>query len=123
MDKILVDTSVIVRYLKTNDGILPDILGSYTLLVSVVTLTELLASAKAADQKAKAEMRNFLVDNFQIVPLSEEIALHAADIVRGQDATLAQSYIAATSIKHDAPLLTYELKVFDAVPDLQLIDL
>lgn len=124
MDKILIDTSVIVRYLKSADGILADILGNgYKLAISSVSITELMATGRASNPEAHKKMEDFVNDNFEVIEISGEIANRAGDLIRQLDITLGQSCIAAVALEQDLPLLTYEFKIFDSIPDLKLIDL
>lgn len=124
MEQILIDISVAVRYLKTADGILAEILGNgYVLCISSELIVELMASRRASDPKAHQELKNFIDDNFKVINVDEAIASKAGDLIRTLDITLGQALVAATSLEKDMPLLTYELKVFDSIPDLKLIDI
>ncbi len=124
MEQILIDTSVAVRYLKSADGILSEILGNgYELVISAVLVTELTASRRASDKQAHRKLLDFVQDNFKVIAVDEHIASRAGDLIRTLDITLGQALVAATALHKDLPLLTYELKVFDSIPNLKLIDI
>jgi|GEM_PF-6604244 len=124
MDKLLIDTNVIIKYLKSADGILADVMGSYTLCICAITVAELLASKRAGSETARAQILDFITQNFTVIALDLKIAEKAGELVRELDSiTLAHASIAATAMVLDLPLVTYELKTFDNIPDLKIVEL
>jgi predicted nucleic acid-binding protein len=124
MQALLVDANMITEYLKSDkEAILADILGEYKLCISAVTYTELLASKVAHEAEYQSKITDLIAQNFELIPVNAEIAMQAAELLRTVETTLAHAYIAATAINKDIPLLTYDFKVFDQVPNLKLVDL
>ena len=123
MEKVLVDSTIIAKYLRTAAGILADIMGSYKLIISAVTMTELLAGERASNQAANRQLRDFISQNFELIPVNAEIAGLAADLVRAHKISLASAYVAATALHEGIPLLTEEMNVYDRIPDLKLVDI
>lgn len=123
MEKLLIDTNVIIRYLKSADGVLADIMGSYALCISALTVAELLASKRAGNEIARAQLEDFLTKNFTVMPVETRIAGRAGELLRDLDIALAHAVVAATAMHHDLPLVTYELKTFDNIPDLKIVEL
>ncbi len=122
MQELLIDSTVIVEYLKNGSGILTKIMDSYKLDISLVTYTELLGSKRSANVNVNRQIRDFISEHFELKPINTEIAARAGDLLRDLDVTLAHAYIAATAIEYDLPLLTYDIKTFDQVPELKLVD-
>jgi predicted nucleic acid-binding protein len=123
MQKLLVDANIVTEYLKSNEGILAALLNKYDLYLSVVSYTELLASHRAADPGVFKQISDFVEGNFTLLPITEKIATSAPALLRSLDIALADAYLAATALTHDLPLLTLEMKVFDQVPNLKLVDI
>jgi predicted nucleic acid-binding protein len=123
MDRLLIDTNVIVRYLRGSEGILADILGSYKLAISAVTVAELMATKRANDKFAADKMMEFIQENFEIIPVSKDIAAKAGELLRELDIAFVHAVVATTALHEDLPLVTYEIKTFDNIPDLKIVDL
>lgn len=123
MEDLIIDTNVITKYLKSSEGVLGDILGQYKLKISSATTSELLASSRAGNQVVHSQITEFLQQNFEVIPVSQDIAIRTGDLLRELDITLGHATIAATAIVLDLPLLTYEIKTFDRIPDLKLVDI
>lgn len=123
MQQLLVDTSVLVEYFKNGGGILGSILDSYELYCSPISYTELLAGKRAANAAVAKQIADFISQKMKVVPITDTTAKSAASILREQEITLAHALIAAAAIEKDIPLLTYDLKVFDQIPNLKLVDL
>jgi predicted nucleic acid-binding protein len=98
-------------------------MGHYKMLVSATTVAELLATNRANSQDAHQQIRDFINENFEVLPTTKEVAEQAGDLLRELDITLAHACVAATAMQKKLPLLTYEIKTYDRIPDLQLIDI
>jgi predicted nucleic acid-binding protein len=123
MQELLIDSTIIIEYLKNGSGILSKIMDSYKLNISLVTYTELLATKRASNGNVNRQIRDFISEHFELKSVTTEIASRAGDLLRELDITLAHAYIAATAIEYDYPLLTYDIKTFDQVPELKLVEI
>jgi predicted nucleic acid-binding protein len=117
--QILVDTSVIVQYLKSGKGKLPEVYEKYEMLVSTVTLTELLASKTFSDTNLLNEVLEFVDKYFTVKEANREIASRAAEIIRDYEASLATAYISATAIENELPLLTENEKEYSNIKNIE----
>ncbi len=124
MDELIVDTSIIIEYLKKGEGLLTQIWDHYKLIVPVTVITELLIGLEEKQADIQTKLTDLISTRLQLADLDEKIARKAADIVKELDhITLASALVAATAIVKEVPLLTYEIQTFDLVPDLKLVDL
>lgn len=119
MEQLLVDPNLIVKYLESGDGLLPQIWDHYQLYTPTTTITELLASGKADKEKAL----KLIGERVKIIEIDAKIAEKAAEILTELEISLADALIAATAIVKDMPLVTYDLNTFDLIPDLKLVDI
>ena len=122
-ETILVDTGVIVEYLKTGKGVLPTAYEQYEMVISAVTYTELLASKTFEDSALKDEVLEFCEKYFTIIEINEEIALKAADVIRTSEMTLANAYIAATALVKGIKILSDEEKKLDKVEGVEFLSI
>ncbi len=123
MQKLLVDTTIIVEYLKTGKGVLGSVMDTYTLFIPMVVYTELLAIKRAENDNVSRQIRDFISDNFELIQINSTIAATAGKVLRDYEVTLAHSLIAATALEEDIPLLTYDMHIFDRVANLKLVDI
>ncbi|MEP7103896.1 MAG: PIN domain-containing protein [Candidatus Dojkabacteria bacterium] len=115
---VLVDTGIIVEYLRTGKGVLPSAYESYEMVISASTYTELLASKTFEDEALKKEVLEFCEKYFSIKDVTAEIAMKAAEVLRNAEVTLATAYIAATALEHNIKVLTDDQKKFSEVSGL-----
>src|SRR5258708_13877481 len=93
---ILVDTGIIVQYLKTGKGILPTAYEKYKMVISAATYAELLASKTFQDENLEKEVLDFVDKYFTIRDVSKKIAHEAARIMRVNEISFAAACVAAT---------------------------
>jgi len=128
MVKVLVDTCVIIDYLRTPNK---EKTHYYRLFseeknhaaISLVTVTELWAGKSISSKKALSYVNKVLNRTNVIVPDIKTAKL-AGTIIRElmHNNSLADAYIAATAIQHKLPLLTLHKKDFQNIPGLKLYD-
>lgn len=124
MQKLLIDTSVIVKYLKNGSGILESLFGNYELYISEISILEILANKRAANEQVSKQLYLFMTKKFKPVSADEKVLIKASELLRSLDTlSLAHAIIAATTFTEAIPLVTYDLEIFDQVPEIQLVEL
>jgi len=120
---VLVDTGIIVEYLRTGKGVLPSAYENYEMVISSATYTELLASKTFEDEALKKEVLEFCEKYFSVKDITSETAMKAAEVLRGSDVTLATAYVAATSLEHGIKVLSDDQKKFATVQGLTFLNM
>ena len=126
MPEYLLDTGVLVRHLRGYREVMDHFLqaaGQGELFVSVLSRTEILRGMRDHERaRTKA-----LLDTLLPLPVDVATADLAGDLMRdylqkGFTLELADTIIAATAIRHELILATYDRKGFP-MPELRLADL
>lgn len=120
---IIVDSNIIVQYLKTGKGVLPTAYEKYTMYVSAATFTELLASKTFIDDNLEKEVLDFVDKYLTVKDVSKKVAHEAARLLREYDITLATAYIAATCIVEGMSLLTEEPGAFAGIAGVSMLNM
>ncbi len=124
----VIDSSMIIHHArirnKRNSFFLRS-LPVYDPHLSVISVYEIELGAYRAGRSS--DIAPLQVD-FKILPLIEEIARRAAlldaDLIRqNQLIGIKDTFIAATCLIHNLPLLTVNMRHFDRIAGLELIDL
>ena len=110
LQKILVDTDVLIDFLRKKEkakALLEKASTAGDLYISVINLAEILAGMKP-HEKEKTEA---FISGFNLIEINEAIARHAGGL-RNQykQIGLADCLIAATALKEDCLLLTFNYK-------------
>ncbi|MBI3380305.1 PIN domain-containing protein [Candidatus Gottesmanbacteria bacterium] len=110
MEKVVVDTDIIIDFLRTNKGLLPRLRqlqekGVLEIYISSVTIVELFTGDMRRTQE---KMLSDLLVNFKVIPFDEEIAKFAGEAKRGKrlQIQLSDFIIGITSIYFKADLAT-----------------
>jgi tRNA(fMet)-specific endonuclease VapC len=124
----ILDSSMLIHHARTRNKI--NSFFSRSLLVyypnlSVISIYEIEFGAFRARRASDIEA---LQVSFNILPLTEQIArraaaLEASLVHRNMQIGIKDTFIAATCLVYDLPLLTVNIRHFDRVEGLQLIDL
>lgn len=123
MDKILLDSTILIKHFQDGNSIIDSLLGQYDFGISTITRAELLASKTLTDISNREKVDGFLTDKLSQHEFSKEMAQKAGELLRDLDISLAHATVAATALVLDVPLLTLDIKIFDQVPNLKLVDL
>lgn len=123
MIKILVDSDIIIDFLRTGEGSLPKFLedqrdGKCELYLSSVTVLELFAGKSS--KRIAGKLRE-LIDGFVVIPVNVEFALFAGELKRDHtlQVMLADLLVGATSVFIGARLATRNKRHFRGISKLR----
>jgi len=120
---VLIDTDVLIWYMKGSEKAYNVIENSKTFFISVVTYIELVQG-----MRNKNELNNLRkalhIWNTKILYISEEISIKAMFFVEqhylSHSIQLADALIGATAISHGFPILTGNDKHYKILKDIQI---
>jgi predicted nucleic acid-binding protein len=121
LNAILVDTDVLIHFLRGNDKAITfiDEFSPHIILSSIV-VAELYAGVKGANELSVLD--NF-VSLFRVVPVDSEIAkaggLYKRDFGKSHGVGLADAILAATASKENAELKTLNVKHYPMIKGLR----
>ena len=120
---MIIDTDVLIWYMKGNEKAYETIENSNTLFISVVTYIELVQGMR--NKKELNNLRKALHGwNAQVLYISEEISAKAMFYVEqhflSHDIQLADVLIGATAITYGFPILTANDKHYKVMKDIQV---
>jgi len=124
---LLLDTSVIIDYLRRNDkGNNPIISLSkiYKYKISIITHTELYVGRSIWENPQAKRTFLTLLSNIKIIPLTRKISEVAGNIKSKHNSIdLLDSIIAATAINQKLELVTFNIKDFEKIKGIELFKL
>ena len=118
MDKFLVDSDIIIWYLKGRDKevqLLEELSRKGELFTSVVTIAEIRAGLTKDAKKIILELKNI----FKPLDITEEIAELTGEFKQKYKLDIADMFIAATAVVNKLTLVTYNKKHF-SMPQIKL---
>ena len=119
---MVIDTDVLIWYMKGNKNAFKIIEDSKNFFISVVTYMELVQGMRDKNELNKLR-RALHVWNSKILYISEEISVKAMFFVEQHYLShfiqLADALIGATAISHGLPILTGNDKHYKILKDLQ----
>ncbi len=126
MKKVLLDTSVIIDFVRRRDKENTLLFNlskkGYKLHMSILTHTELY-SGKSVWRNIEAEQDlEKLFYGMHILPLETKISKKAGEIRAKNNTTIIDAIIAATAINHGLSLATLNLKDFEDIKGLSLLN-
>lgn len=123
MRKLLLDTSIIIDFLRRKDkeeSFLYKLLEE-DLYISIITHTELSAGKSVWEKKIARKELEELFSGIEILPLNKEISSLAGQIKAfDQKLSLLDGVIAATAIYFNLDLVTLNIKDFADIPEIKL---
>lgn len=122
-DTIMVDTDIIVEYLKTGKGLLPTAYEKYKMVISSVNYIELLASKTFTDSDLEKEVLEFVEKYFEVLDVNQEISDLAGKLLRENDLTLSTAIIAASAVTNKVALLTESKDKYKGIENLEFVSL
>ena len=120
---MVIDTDVIIWYMKGNQKAYKTIENSKNFFISVVTYMELVQGMR--NKKELNKLRKALHDwNSKILYISEEISVKAMFFVEqhylSHSIQLADALIGATAVAYGLPILTSNDKHYKILKDIQI---
>lgn len=125
MPKILIDTSIIIDYLRQKDKskTLLYYFGHhrYQLYASIITHAESYAGKSVWERKEAMELLEKLFSNIKILPLEERFSKKAGLIsATNHNLEIVDAIIASTAISFDLELATFNIKDFEKIEGIKL---
>lgn len=121
MEKIVLDTNILIEILKGNHKTIKDIEKFDFLCISEVTAMELYYGA--FDKKELTKLKKF-IELFEILHIDLDISKLASELVydyaKSHSLNIPDSLIAATAIVYKYPLFTYNTKDFKYIKEINL---
>lgn len=121
---ILLDTSVLIEFLSDGGRAddVEELIVNAKATISAISAYELLAGVRSV---AHIEQRNELITLIHVVPVDRAIAGRAAELyttLRASGVTIDNEdiMIAATALHLSLPVLTTNIRHFEAIPGLSL---
>ncbi|MBI2405414.1 PIN domain-containing protein [Candidatus Gottesmanbacteria bacterium] len=123
MTKVLVDSDIIIDFLRTGGGMLPKLFigqrdGKVELFLSTITVLELFAGKSS---KTTTEKIHELIAGFSIIPLGIDLAVFVGELKRDHrmDTAFADLIVGATSLSISARLATRNRRHYRGIPKLR----
>lgn len=129
MRAVLVDTNVVSYFFRkdSRSGAYEKAIVGHTRCISFMTLAELFKwPIERNFGKRKTHELEVFIHGFAVLPFDDAMARQWAKLVtdlkrKGVGLSFSDSWIAATALRHNLPLVTHNGKHFEKVPGLTLI--
>lgn len=126
MQKVLLDTSVIIDFLRVKDK-QPTILFSLAnkrikLYISMITQAELYSGKHIWKVKLAMNEMEVLLGGLYVLPFDQKLTKSAGGLRAEYDIDLLDAIIAATAISAKLPLVTLNIKDFQKIKGLKVLE-
>ena len=129
MKKVLIDTDIIIDFLRTNKGSFLSLLelqeqGDFILYISSITVMELFVGTSSQKPDQFKQLKE-LISSLLVVPFDAKLAQFTGELKRGKKLTILTSdlIIGATSLWLKTQLATRNKKHFAGIPGLKFFHL
>ncbi|RMD76940.1 hypothetical protein D6810_02505 [Candidatus Dojkabacteria bacterium] len=109
-DVVYVDTSIIIEFLNTGEGLLPIAYERYQMWIPATSLIDIFASKTFKDEKLEKDVIQFFKKYFSVTDVDREKSLVASKIVRDFKVTFSKACLWASAITEDIELLVDTLE-------------
>lgn len=120
-DMICIDSNIIIYVAKKQNENLRNWIASQILIASIISKIEVLGYHKIKETETDAA--NVFFSFCEIIPLGERIVNKAINLRKNKSMSVGDAIIAAIALIKDATLLTANIKDFQHINDLKLIDM
>lgn len=123
MKKYLLDTSVIIDFLRRKDkeDSLLFRLAEEDLSISIITHTELYAGRSVWERKDAMKELEDLFSDMTVLPLQQDVSKRAGSIkAQHPRINLLDCIVAASAIVHNLSLVTLNMKDFEPIQEIKL---
>lgn len=127
MKKILLDTSVLIDFLRRKDkgkSLLVKIINlGYSPSISLITHTELFAGKNVWQKKKAKEELKGLLSGVEVIILNQKVSQLAGKFRAKYQINLLDAIVAAEAVISHLPLATLNLKDFRKIKELRLFEI
>ncbi len=122
MEKIIVDTNILIEILKGDQKTIQAVEHFDRLYISAVTAMEIYF--RALNKQELIKLKKF-ISLFNVIAINENISNIATNLIyryaKSHNLDIPDALIASTSIDTNTPLFTYNKKDFKFIIDIELI--
>ena len=122
---VVVDTDVMIEVLRKNPAVtsfLRNDIGAFNIVLSAVTIAEI---QQGATSKENLQQINKFLKQYIVLPIDQNISSIFTSLVQkyvlSHDTDIGDTFVAATALHYQLPLLTMNHKHYKHIPNLQLI--
>ena len=122
---VIVDADVVIEVLRKNPAVtsyLRNDIGAFNIVLSAVTIAEI---QQGATNKEGLQQINRLLKQYIILPIDHPISNIFSNLVQkyvlSHDTDIGDTFVAATALHYQIPLLTMNYKHYKHIPALQLV--
>ena len=122
---VVVDADVMIEVLRKNPAVaayLRNDIGAFNIVLSAVTVAEI---QQGATNKENLQQINKFLKQYIVLPIEYPISTIFSSLVQkyvlSHDTDIGDTFVAATALHHQLPLLTMNLKHYKHIPNLQLV--
>ena len=124
MNGYLIDSDILIDYLRGQERarvFLLEASRETVLWISIISVVEIY-SGKEMENLIKANRVDEFLSNFEIVWLSPSVARRAGELRRNYQGPFADMIIAASALEYNLGLATRNIKHFNTIKNIKLID-
>jgi predicted nucleic acid-binding protein len=122
---VVIDADIIIEILRKNPAVasyLRNDIGAFNIVLSAVTIAEI---QQGATSKENLQQINRFIKQYIILPIEYNISNIFSNLVQkyvlSHDTDIGDTFVAATALHYQLPLLTMNLKHYKHIPNLQLV--
>ena len=122
---VVVDADVMIEVLRKNPAVvsyLRNDIGAFNIVLSAITIAEI---QQGATNKERLQQINRFLKQYIVLPIDHHISNIFSSLVQkyvlSHDTYIGDTFVAATALYYQLPLLTMNYKHYKHIPNLQLI--